>query len=140
MPSPIHVVAREAFNAQISDHIEASIAFSLFLVSEQQSAAKWEMERGSAWTDDQYQTFHDFYLTPHEIARYHQTAKQLLAEYGMNFVNLFAQVKHAQFRWWGTGEAAIGAFFWTLFLIVMSFVLAYTVPDVAEIFKRVSGK
>ena len=138
MSLPLHVAARQAFNAQINDHIEASIAFSLFLVSEQEWATKWERERGSAPTDDQYRTFHDHYLTPHE--RYHQTAKQLLAEYGTNLLRLFAQVQHGHFRWWGVGEAAIGALFWTLFLILMSVVLAYSGIDIVEIFKRVSGK
>jgi hypothetical protein len=82
MPPPLHVAAREAFNMRINDRIEASIAFSLFLVSEQEWAAKWEMERGSAPTDEQYRTFHNHYLTAHEIARYHEKAKELLAEYG----------------------------------------------------------
>jgi hypothetical protein len=85
MPPPLHVAAREAFNAHIRDHLEASIAFSLFLVSEQESAAKWEWERGAAWTDNEYRQFHNFYLTPHEIGRYQEKAKALLAEYGTEF-------------------------------------------------------
>jgi hypothetical protein len=140
MPPPLHVRAREYFNARIKDHIEASIAFSLFLVSEQEWAAKWERERGSGPTDDQYRTFHENYLTPHEIERYHQTAKQLLAEYGTKLLSLFARVQHGHFRWWGIGEAAFGALLWTLFLILMSFILAYSGIDIVDIFKRVSGK
>jgi hypothetical protein len=140
MPPPLHVPAREAFNALINDRIEASIAFSLFLVSEQESAAKWEKTRGSAWTDGQYRTFHDYYLTPHEIERYHQTAKQLLAEYGTRLLSQISQVQHGHFRWSGVWEAFLGAFFWTLFLILMSFILAYVGIDIVDIFKHVTGK
>ena len=91
-------------------------------------------------TDDQYRSFHEFYLTAHEIERYHQTAKQLLAELWHEPPSLFARVQHEHFRWWGIGEAAIGALFWTLFLILISFVLAYSGIDLVEVFKHVSGK
>ena len=37
MPAPLHVAAFEAFNAQIADHLEGSIAFTLFLESEKNS-------------------------------------------------------------------------------------------------------
>jgi hypothetical protein len=109
-------------------------------VSEQESAANWEKTRGSAWSDHQYRTFHDNYLTAHEIERYHQTAKQLLAEYGTTLVNQFSRVQHRHFRWAGVFEAFLGAFFWTLFLILMSFILAYIGIDIIDTFKHVTGK
>jgi hypothetical protein len=77
MPPPLHVAAREAFNTRINDHLEASIAFPLFLVSEQESAAKWEREHGAGWTDQQYRDFHNFYLTPHEIGRYQENSEKV---------------------------------------------------------------
>ena len=121
MPPPLHVTAFDAFNAQINDHLEASIAFALFLVSERE----WARHQNPPPTDAQYEIFHQNYLTPHEIERYHQTAKQLLAEYGTSLIRLFEANRPDRFRWWGILEAALGALAWTIFLIGMSFVLAY---------------
>lgn len=136
MPPPLHVTAFQAFNAQITDHLEASIAFALFLVSERE----WASGQNPPPTDAQYQTFHQNYLSPHEIARYHQTAKQLLAEYGTNLVRLFEANRADRFRWRGIVEAALGALVWTVFLIGVSFILSYVGVDIVEVYKRVSGK
>lgn len=136
MTPPLHVAAFQAFNAQIPDHLEASIAFALFLVSERE----WAALQNPAPTDAQYQTFHQNYLSPHEIERYHQTAKELLAEYGTRLIGLFEANRPDRFRWRGIFEAALGALVWTLFLIGISFVLAYAGIDIVDVYKRVSGK
>jgi hypothetical protein len=136
MPTPLHAAAFDAFNAQINDHLEASIAFALFLVSERE----WASGQNPAPTDLQYQIFHQNYLTPHEIERYHQTAKQLLAEHATRLIRLFEATRPDRFRLNGIFEAALGAFVWTVFLIVISFVLAYAGVDILEIYKHVVGK
>lgn len=121
MPAPLHVAAFEAFNAQIPDHLEASISFALFLVSEREWAATQNPEPD----ETAFRTFHRNYLTPHEIARYQETARSLLAEFGTTIVQAkrvefletalqsFREASaegHGAFRKWGVWEALIGAF------------------------------
>jgi len=147
---PIHIGAFGAFTRQISDHLEASVAFGLFLGSEQ----KWASGRKQPATENDYQIFHETYLTAHEIARYHETAQKLLAEFGTRVVDakrpeiLGAAVKtyehaaakgHSAFRKWGIVEALFGAFFWTLLLIVISIVLARGGIDIFDYYERAAG-
>src|SRR5262249_48146100 len=147
MPSPLHVTAFDAFNAQIPDHLEASIAFALFLVSEQEWAARRNPPPNAA----AYQTFHQNYLNPHEIGRYHTVARQLLAEHGTKLVQAKrvefledalreyrtdASQGHSQFRGWGITEALLGALAWTLLLILFSIILAWGGIDILEYYQR----
>src|SRR5690242_19074829 len=119
MSSPVHVAALEAFKAEIPDHLEASIAFELFLDAEQD----WASEENPTPTEAAYRKFHSIYLRPYEIGRYHEAARQLLAEYGTNVVNAArpdfltaslqdyqaaASAGHRKFRGWGIVEAAFG--------------------------------
>jgi hypothetical protein len=143
MPTPLHVTAFETFNSEIPDHLEASIAFALFLVSERE----WAATQNPPPSQAAYETFHQNYLTPHEILRYQQTARQLLAEYGTNIVaaarvefleaalgdyRTAAATGHRGFRGWGIWEAALGALAWTLFLIGASIILAWNRIDIFE--------
>lgn len=82
MPIPLHVAAFDLFGEHIEDHLEASIAFALFLVSERE----WATRRTPPPTEAEYATFHSNYLNAHEINRYHDAARQLLAEYGSTLV------------------------------------------------------
>jgi len=133
MPSlpPIHVAALEAFKAGIPDHLEASIAFGLFLGAEQD----WASRQASPPTEAAYRKYHSIYLGAYEIDRYHAAARQLLAEYGTNLINearpdflstslqnyqAAALAGHTKFRWWGTVEAAVGALLWSVALIGLS--------------------
>jgi len=150
MPAPLHVAAFDAFNAQIADHLEASISFALFLVSERE----WAATRNPPPDEAAYQTFHQNYLTAHEVARYQQTARELLAEFGTNIVEAkriqflesalaeyrsAAERGHRGFRVRGVWEATLGAFFWTILLIVFSVMLARGGIDISDYYQRAAG-
>ncbi len=147
MPTPIHVAAYELFNQHIEDHLEASIAFTLFLVSERE----WADGKNPTPTEAEYATFHSNYLIPHEIGRYHDAARRLLAEYGNTIVetkrqqfleNALAAYQasasrgHRSFRFWGVTEATLGALFWTVLLIVFSLLLAWGGIDIFEYYHK----
>ena len=72
MPAPLHSAAFDLFNGHIEDHLEAAIAFALFLVSERE----WASIKIPPATEDEYVMFHSIYLNPHEINRYHDAARQ----------------------------------------------------------------
>jgi hypothetical protein len=150
MPAPLHVAAFEAFNTHIADHLEASISFALFLVSERE----WAATRNPPPDEAAYQTFHQNYLTPHEIARYQQTARELLAEFGTTIVNAkriefledaladyrnAAASGHRGFRVRGVLEATLGALVWTILLIAFSIILARGGIDIFDYYQRAAG-
>jgi hypothetical protein len=147
MPTPLHVAAFEKFNKEIPDHLEATVAFGLFLVSERE----WAGGQNTAPTVGDFETFHQHYLTPHEIWRLHQDALGLLAKFGTRLVQakrvefledaikqyrLSAAAGHRQFRGRGVLEAILGAAAWTIVLVVVSILLAWGGIDILEYYKR----
>ena len=150
MPAPLHVAALELFNEHIEDRLEAAIAFALFLVSERE----WANGRNPRPTEAEYARFHDNYLNPHEINRYHDAARQVLADYGSTLVDAAghkfleralanyrraAARGHRGFRGWGIIEALAGAFLWTIVLIVISIVIKYYGIDLIEVYHKVAA-
>jgi hypothetical protein len=147
MPPPLHVAAFERFNGSIPDHLEATIAFGLFLVSEREWANAFNPPLNAA----AYATFHQNYLTPHEIWRYHQQALQLLPDFGTRVVEAkrpeflgealseyrkSAAAGHSAFRGFGILEAIAGALAWTVVLIIFSLIVVSNGIDIFEYYKR----
>ena len=139
------------FNQHIEDHIEASIAFALFLVSERE----WASTKAQPLTEVELATFRGDYLTAHEINRYHDAARQLLAEYGNTLVETTLRKQFVDgalagyraaaargqrgFRRWGVIGALAGAFLWTVFLIVILIVIKYYGIDLVEVYHRLAA-
>jgi hypothetical protein len=138
------------FNQHIEDHIEASIAFALFLVSERE----WANTKVPPLTEVELPTFRGTYLTALEINRYHDAARQLLAEYGNTLVEAtrkqfvdaaLAEYKAAAARGqrgfgrWGIIGALAGAFLGTVFVIVISIVIKYYGIDLIEVYHRLAA-
>jgi hypothetical protein len=72
-------------------------------------------------TEAEYATFHGNYLNPHEINRYHDAARQVLAQHDGRLVEQFLESAladyrteaargHRGFRFWGVVEALIERF------------------------------
>ena len=122
MRKPLHVLAFEHFYKASGNHLEAMIAFSLFMDSEH----KWAVGC-KQWPDDQeYQNYHGIYLTQHETAGYIEAAQRVLQQFGTELIdqerkafleaaladsNQSAEKGHKKFRWMGVWEAMFGAFF-----------------------------
>ena len=147
MPTPLHVSAFQKFNEQIEDHLEASLAFGLFLKSEHE----WAQEQGGDPSEAKYRVFHNGYLNAHEISRYKDAARDLLAVYGNNIIALkqsdflkealatyeeSASRGHSRFRWFGVLEATSGALLWTIVLIVGTILAAWNGIDLFEYYQK----
>ena len=91
-------------------------------------------------TDTAYRKYHSIYLSSNEISRYRNAARELLAVYGTNLIDVArpeflwaslqeyqsaASAGHSAFRWWGTVEAAGGALIWSILLVLGSFLVAW---------------
>jgi hypothetical protein len=147
MPPPLHVEAFQKINDEIEDHLEASIAFAAFLRSERD----WVRNQPAEPTESKYRAFHDNVLTGHLIGYLRDEARRTLGDYATKVIGLerdkflnealsayqeSAELGHAKFRRWGIAEATLGAFSWTVLLIVVSVVLAWTGIDVFEYYQK----
>jgi hypothetical protein len=148
MPPP-HVLTFQRFAAQIPNRQEASIAFGLFIKSEQM----WADREGNP-SDQAYRKY-ERALTEHEIARYAQEARDELADFGTKAVaakraeilqesleqyESAARRGHRRFRGYGIWEAFLGALAWTLALILFWIVLRYGPGiDPVEVYHKVFG-
>jgi hypothetical protein len=149
--APPHVSSFQKFEAKIPNRLEASIAFGLFMESEKQ----WAAGQGSP-SDARYSKNQETFLTDHEIERYAKQAREHLADFGNKAIaskraeflqeaferhETAAARGHSAFRWFGVAEAAVGAFAWTLFLIILVAVVARFAPiDVVDILHKVEGR
>lgn len=146
--APAHALTFQRFAEQIPNHLEASIAFGLFMESE----TMWAARAGNP-SDAKYRNYQEA-LTDHEIGRYAQQARDFLSNFGSDAVaskqaeflresleqyESAARRGHSRFRGWGIVEAVFGAFVWTLALIAISFVLKYAGIDLVEIYRKVAG-
>src|SRR5258708_5210920 len=145
MAKPIHVSAFEHFYHSCESHLEAAIAFGLFMESEH----KWANGQEVWPTQKKYTDYHSIYLTTHETEGYKENARRLLLEYSNNLVGseraqfLEAAVRqyrteagrgHSAFRKWGVVEAIIGALLWTIILIIASIIAVRFGIDLLEIY------
>ncbi|MEA2823482.1 MAG: hypothetical protein QOJ86_5486 [Bradyrhizobium sp.] len=149
--APPHVSSFQRFAEQIPNHLEASIAFGLFM----QSEAQWAAKAGNP-SDAKYRNYQAALLTDHEIERYAKQARDLLTYFGSEAIsgkraellkeNLeryegAAGKGHSRFRGWGVIEATLGAFLWTCILILTVGVIAKYAPiDLVDIVHKISGK
>jgi hypothetical protein len=146
--APPHASTFQRFAAQIPIHLEASIAFGLFMESER----IWASQIGNP-SDGKYRNYQEA-LTDHEIERYAQEARGFLANFGNDAVarkrpeflqasltayEAAARRGHRGFRRYGIWEAFLGALAWTAFLIAISFLLKYVGIDLIEIYQKVAG-
>lgn len=148
MPEPLHAEAFRKFFAATPSHLEAVVAFGLFVDSEQ----KWAAE--SPRSTEDYRRYHAIYLTAHEIAGYIDAANRMLGEFGegvveqaaptiltnaMTACNAALKTGHSKFRGWGICEATLGALLWTVILIGAALLARWVHPDALEIFKNIGG-
>jgi hypothetical protein len=62
------------------------------------------------------------------------------AEFLEESLQRYEAARHGSFRWWGIGEAALGALAWTLLLIFVIIPIAkYASIDLVEIVHKVTG-
>jgi hypothetical protein len=146
--APPHVSTFQRFLGLIPSHLEASIAFGLFMESEN----FWANRAGDP-SDVKYRNYQKA-LTDHDIKRYEQEARQFLTDFANDAVAakqvdfLVASLAayedvgregHSKFRGWGVVEALAGAAGWTLILIVFWLVLKYSGIDIVEVYHRVNA-
>ena len=113
------------------NRLEASIAFGLFMESE----GIWAEHEGDP-SDSKYRKYQTALLNDFEIGRYARQAREFLTSFGNDAVaakrtqfleeslrahEAAARIGHSRFRGRGVWEAFVGAFCWTVFLIVMFF-------------------
>jgi hypothetical protein len=147
VPSPLHVSAFDKFASQITNHIEASIAFGLFLESERAWADEWTRTSGATPTEKNYHSFHAACLTNHSIQGYAEGASRILNKYANETIektrpafltaalesyNSAASIGHSAWRWQGVFEAVLGAFVWTVVLIAINIILVLGGIDLFE--------
>jgi hypothetical protein len=146
--SPPHVSTFQRFSAQIPNHLEASIAFGLFMEAE-----KMWSDQARNPTDTKYRNYQEA-VTDHDIGIYAQRARGFLNNFGSAAVagkraeflkesleryESAASRGHSGFRWWGIFEAWAGSFMWAAALIVFSVMLKYGTIDPFEIYNKVAG-
>jgi hypothetical protein len=82
MAKPLHVSAFELFYNSSQNHLEALIAFGLFMDSEH----KWASGQTTWPTEKKYADYHEIYLTPHEIDGYKESAQRVLQQFSNDVV------------------------------------------------------
>jgi hypothetical protein len=138
MPKLSHVEAFEFFSEGTQDEIRDYIAFGLFMRSEN----AWASAKSTPLTEADYRRYHSHILTTLERERFRNGAIQVLD----NFAARAIQTEradllrhHRKFRWLGIVEGVLGAFFWTLLLIVITIVAERAGIDLLEYYKRAAG-
>jgi hypothetical protein len=138
MPKPSHVKAFEFISEGTQDEIRDYIAFGLFMESEDE----WASGKEDHLTDDEYKKYHDHILTPLQRERFRAGAVQVLDNFAARAIQaerVDLLKHHRKFRCAGIVEAILGAFLWTLLLIVLTVLAARAGIDILEYYKRAAG-
>lgn len=138
MPKPAHVEAFEFITEGTQNDIKDYVAFGLFMRSEN----NWASGKDLPPTDNEYRRYHGAILTPYERERYRTGATQVLQDFAVKAIQAerTALLKHhRKFRLFGILEAILGAFLWTLLLIVLTVWAARGGIDILEFYKRAAG-
>ena len=140
MPKPLHVTAFEHFKDKNPNHLEAMIAFGLFIDAEQ----KWANGKRPHPESDDYQAYYDVSLSDTHSNFYMSSAREVLLRVSNDLVAakqselLAGALKeyqseagkdHQKFRINGVQEAIWGALGWTVILLVFSIILAWVNLD-----------
>jgi hypothetical protein len=147
MPKPTHVESFEKFVNGDRNEIRNYIAFGLFMESEN----NWVANRSQPPTANEYKSYHENFLTPLELQRFKEAADTTLRDFANKAINseqtkLLADnlhqyrsdsaAHHQVFRRNGVNEAIWGAFWWTIILIIFSFILAFANIDPLEYYHK----
>ena len=134
MPKPSHVEAFELFLSNTTNDLRDYIAFGLFMKAE----AEWAAKKQESPTDDDYKIYHEHILSPYNLGMYRSGADKVLDSFAHE-VQASLSNEHRKFRWKAIIEAFLGAFFWTVFLIVASVIANQAGIDLLEVYKRFAG-
>jgi hypothetical protein len=147
MPKPTHVESFEKFIHNDKNEIRNYIAFGLFMESEN----NWTASRPQPPTPSEYKSYHENFLTPFELQRFKDAADTILGDFTSKSINseqtkllaenlrqyrIESSSHHQAFRRNGVKEAIFGAFWWTIILIVFSFILAFSNIDPIEYYHK----
>jgi len=154
LSKPLHVTAFEHFKSKNPNHLEAMIAFGIFIDGEQ----KWANEKNPPPTDAKYRQYHDTSLSQQHTEFCMDSARTILqnianetiaakkAEFLSEAIEQYkaeASKGHNSFHWWGLAEATIGAVsgsvIWTLSLIGITAIALRSGIDLLEIYKKMAG-
>lgn len=148
MAKPLYVQAFEHFKNNHDDPLQAYVAFGLYVDAEY----KWA-ETQSAWpTDKKYKDWYDCSV-PHSAATHYEKATEVLQEFANNIVEQerseFLQTSIDAFLeeagksekgfWRGVAEATVGAFVYSVLLILASVIIQRQGIDLIEVYGRLSG-
>jgi hypothetical protein len=138
MSKPAHVEAFEFLSEGTQDEIRDYIAFGLFMRSED----GWASGKARLPTDAEYRKYHEHILTPLERGRYRDGAIKVLEGFAASAIakeraDLLRY--HKRFRWAGIVEGILGAFCWTLLLLVLTIVAFRGGIDILEYYKTAAG-
>lgn len=115
---------------------------------------KWIDKLARLPIDDDYRQFHEVCLSDHETNNNLDRAKEALQKFGNGIVetkktefllhalSIYEQAAakgHQRIRWRGVMEATLGAFCWTIALIVISGIASLAGVDLFEVSKRITG-
>jgi hypothetical protein len=149
MAKPLYVQAFEHFTNNNDDPLNAYVAFGLYIDAE----CKWAASQAAWPANAKYKEWFDCSV-PHATAAHYEKATVVLLEFANNIVEQERSeflgtaldeykaeaAKSERGIWWGVLEAFTGAAFWTIFLIVVAFILKWFNPDIYEVLGRVLGK
>jgi hypothetical protein len=99
-------------------------------------------QRGSIPTEAEYKKYHEHILTPYAREGFRNGAVQVLEGFAAQAIQAEKTDLlryHRKFRYAGIAEAILGAFLWTLLLIVLTIVATRTGIDILEYYKRAAG-
>jgi hypothetical protein len=148
MAKPLHVHAFEHFKNTNEDPLKAFVSFGLFIEAEQ----KWAAAQDSWPTEGKYKHYYDCTL-PHQAHNYENGADEVLVQFANEVVEQereeFLKAAMEQFKqeaakshngfWKGVAEATMGAFVWSVILIVAALIAGRAGIDVLSVFEKAAG-
>src|SRR5262249_28547215 len=129
--------AFEFILAGSQNEIRDYVAFGLFMQSENEWASQKELR-----TDAEYKKYHENLLTPRQKERLRGDAEKVLSNFAAQAISAEESAvlgRHRKFRLFGVTEAVLGAFIWTVILIVVSILAARAGIDILEYYKKAAG-
>jgi hypothetical protein len=138
MPKPAHVEAFEFISEGTKNEIRDYIAFGLFMRSEDE----WVSGLTQLPTNAEYKKYHEGLLTPYERERFRTGAATVLEDFAAKAIQAERTdllKHHWKFRCFGVLEAVLGAFLWTVLLVVITILVAWGGIDIFEYYKRANG-
>jgi hypothetical protein len=162
MPTPRHIDALEHFNARAlerfsklerfnkAEHLVASVAFGMFVTAEKD----WINTLDHEPKDPDYKKHHDIVMSTSYTDLQLEAARQSIDSYVSQIVQSLesqflasaleqnrkaASKGHSAFRWRGVVEAIVGAFVWTIILIVIPIIAGQHGVDLFEYYQRAAG-